>query len=317
MHIDHEGIKQFAAARVDLPAERAKTYRDQVRALRERLASKISEDPEIGLIKMLHSGSVAKGTALRTVNDLDVAVYVTAAKAPNSTPDLLGWLRERLVQANSNMNSEQFVLQEHCVTVSFKGSGLDVDVVPVLYEGEDDDMGYLIRKGSGERVRTSIPLHLDFIRRRKQLHGPGFAQVIPLTKWWKRVELEADASFRLKSFMQEMLWARLVDSGVSLDDYTVSLEDYFKSLVRSGLDEQIWFPDYGTSEPDGLKSPIRMLDPVNADNNVAARYTLADKERVLEAAHRCLDALAEARFATTKARAVKCWQTVLGPAFSG
>ena len=47
--------------------------------------------------------------------------------------------------------------QHHCVRVRFRGSGLDVDVVPVLYEGDVNDYGYLVRKYSGERVLTSIP----------------------------------------------------------------------------------------------------------------------------------------------------------------
>lgn len=44
-----------------------------------RLEKKIEEDPDYALVKMLHAGSVAKGTALKTVNDLDVAVLASWA----------------------------------------------------------------------------------------------------------------------------------------------------------------------------------------------------------------------------------------------
>ena len=99
------------------------------------------------------------------MHDLDTAVYVKAAEAPTgSDSQLVPWLAERLYEANTNMNRDQFVENPHCVTVSFKGTGLDVDVVPVLYEGGQDDRGYLVRKQTGDRLLTSITLHLRFIR---------------------------------------------------------------------------------------------------------------------------------------------------------
>ena len=203
--ITNKEVKAFAAERVNLPKEFADKYRAQVNALRDRLQKKIDADPSFDLVKMLHSGSVAKGTALRTVNDLDVAVYVKAGSAPTQDAQLLPWLTARLREANPTMDPSQFVPQDHCVKVSFSGSGLDVDVVPVLYEGAANDCGYLVRKITGERVLTSIPLHLQFIRVRKAAYGDDFKQLIRLVKWWKRVEEQGDSAFRFKSFMIELL----------------------------------------------------------------------------------------------------------------
>lgn len=134
MEISHATVARFAAARVNLPRDRAQQYHDQVNALRDRLMKKISDDPDFAPVKMLHAGSVAKGVALRTVNDLDVAVYVRRADAP-SEDGMVPWLADRLYEANPNMGRDQFVENQHTVTISFRGSGLDVDVVPVLYDG--------------------------------------------------------------------------------------------------------------------------------------------------------------------------------------
>src|SRR5439155_17861711 len=117
--IGHSGVKRFASERVNLPKENADEYRAQVQRLRDRLTAKIDADPSFDLVKMLHSGSVAKGTALKTVNDLDVAVYVKAGSAPKDDYELQPWLAERLREANPNMNAEQFVPQDHCVRVHF------------------------------------------------------------------------------------------------------------------------------------------------------------------------------------------------------
>jgi tRNA nucleotidyltransferase (CCA-adding enzyme) len=161
--IEHKHIALFAADRVNLPSAKAKEHRDQVNRLRQRLEAKIDADPEYGLVKLLHAGSVAKGTALKTVDDLDTAVYIRAAQAPNDDGGLVVWLADRLFEAApGNMERDQFEEQDHCVTVNYRGTGLKVDVVPVLYEGEPDDLGYLVNRTTGDRLLTSIRLHLRF-----------------------------------------------------------------------------------------------------------------------------------------------------------
>jgi tRNA nucleotidyltransferase (CCA-adding enzyme) len=319
-NIGHGEIKAFAEDRVNLPAEPAAKYRAQVKALRERLEKKIDDHPDYGLVKMLHAGSVAKGTALQNVNDLDAAVYVKKAYAPTgSDASLVTWLADRLFEANTNMSRDQFVENSHCVTVNFKGTGLSVDVVPVLYEGGAEDRGYLVRKNTGDRVLTSITLHLRFIRDRKANYGSNFAELIRLTKWWKRTVATRDEDFRFKSFMIELLWARLADDGLSLADYPTALERFFAYLVKTDLEEQVSFTDfYKPSEiPARSSAAIEVLDPVNVTNNVAVHYDATDRARIGTAAHKALDAINEARFAPTKGRAVECWQTILGPTFKG
>src|SRR5262249_3708086 len=149
----------------------------------------IAAHPGFELVKMLHSGSVAKGTALRTINDMDVAVYVEAGKAPEDEKKLIDWVGDRLRQAYGDaLKPDQFSPQHHCVTVSFRGTGLDVDVVPVLYEGGADDRGYLITKDTGDRVLTSIPLHLKFTRARKTTHKHHYRQMVRLVKWWAAIQ---------------------------------------------------------------------------------------------------------------------------------
>lgn len=318
-HIGHTEVAMFATARVNLPKEIAAKHRAQVKGLRDRLEGKIADDPSFDLVKMLHAGSVAKGTALRTVNDLDVAVYVKAGSAPQPDAELQPWLAERLQEANPNMAADQFAPQDHCVKVSYKGSGLDADVVPLLYEGDPKDCGYLVRKNTGQRVMTSIPRHLEFIRVRKTKFGDDFKQLIRLVKWWRNVEAKNGADFRFKSFMIELLWARLADSGLVLSDYPEALEEFFTDIVKSELSERVAFTDYypPSKLPGHTGNAIEVFDPVNPDNNVAVNYTSAGRDRIVKAARRALDALGEARYATTKDDEIECWRAVLGPAFQG
>lgn len=316
--IKHKEITSFADDKVNLHRDDVKEHREQVGRLRDRLAEHIAENPGFSLVKMLGSGSLAKGTALSTLNDIDVAVYMTQDDAPSDEGDMLAWLAERLREAYGKLlRPEQIQIGTHCVIISFRGSGLDVDVVPVYYEGDEDDLGYLIAQDTGNRVLTSIPLHLAFIRKRKDAQPRHFAQLVRLLKWWVRHQKSQNPDFRFKSFMVELICAHLADEGLDMSDYPLALERFFAFLVTSGLSERISFDDYYSASdlPAATDCPIEIFDPVNPENNVASRYTEADRLCVVEAAHDALDALHEAHYAE-KGRAISCWKDVLGPSFT-
>jgi hypothetical protein len=168
-------------------------------------------------------------------------------------------------------------------------------------------------------VLTSIPLHLAFIRKRKARQKDDFAQVIRLVKWWVRLQKTKDEDFRLKSFITEMIISHLADSGVSMADYTIALEKIFTYIVKSKLKSRISFTDYypASKLPGPTGKPIEIFDPVNETNNVAALYDESHRQKIVAAAQDALEAISEARFATTRGRAIECWQDVLGPSFRG
>src|SRR5262249_11296957 len=143
-------------------------------------------------------------------------------------------------------------------------SGLAVDVVPVRYKGDPDGRGYLFAFDGGKPVLTSIPLHLEFIRKRKAQQKTHFAQVIRLVKWWVRLQKSKDDAFRLKSFMTEMIISHLADTGVSMADYTIAMEKVFSYIVKSRLKSRISFTDYypASSLPGPTGKSMEIFDPV-------------------------------------------------------
>lgn len=314
-YVTHGGLVAFAGHKVNLKSEDVQRFREQVGDLRDRLKRYIDKHPDFNLVKMLHSGSVAKGTALSKVNDMDVAIYVKKSSAPGNETELLSWLADRLRDAYGDWKSrDDFVLQTHCVTVKFHGTGLDVDVVPVLYEGAADDKGYLITKDTGQRVLTSIPMHLAFTRKHKESFDPDYRQVIRFVKWWKR---EQPGDFRFKSFMIELLVAHLYDKGaLRCGNYVEALTAFFGYVAGTGLKEKIIFTDYyPASQAKDTGQPIQIFDPVNPENNVASQYTEQQRRAIVEAAGDALDSINYARRATTKGEAESAWKEVLGPSF--
>ncbi len=314
--VTHEDLADFAESRVNMRMADVEEERGQVNRLKDTLTDHIKRHPDIALVKIRNAGSLAKGTALRTINDVDVAVYLRAASAPKSTPDLLTVLETLLRQANPNLRPDQFKTKLNCVTLSFVGTGLDIDVVPILYDDGPGDAGYLIAKDTGERVLTNVTQHIEFVRTRKAKYPRHYRQIIRFMKWWSRQQKLNDQDFRCKSFMLELIVAHLFDRGLDGSDYTHALSDVFAYIVKSGLRETIAFTDYcKLSEIPKEASPIRIYDPVNHQNNIVWRYTEADRTRLVEAASDALDAITYARFATTKGAAVQQWRTVFGPSF--
>jgi tRNA nucleotidyltransferase (CCA-adding enzyme) len=316
--IDHSTIADFAADCVNLKRADADDYREQVRLLRDKLDRYAADHPEHGLIKTLLSGSLAKGTALKTLNDIDIAFYVKADKVPSKERDLLEWLAQRIREAYPQMKADQIKVNNHSVCVSYAVSGLNVDIVPVQYCGDLDDRGYLFPFDGGDPVLTSIPLHLKFIRIRKAKQPNDFAQIIRLMKWWVRQQKLQDDTFKLKSFMTELIVAHLADTGLDMADYPTALEEVFTYLVKTQLKKRISFTDYyAAALPAATGQSIEIFDPVNANNNVAKIYDDSHRKKIVSAAQAALEAIAEARFATTRGRAIACWQDVLGSSFRG
>ncbi len=322
--VTHDDIVAFAKAKVNLPKAMVDDRRGRLDYLKGRLEYWIGEHSDYNLRKIRGSGSVTKGTALKSSSDADMVAYVeSTAVGGVSVPEaeLLNWLRHRLVEVYGNTKKpEDFVISHHAVGITYS-SGLKVDVAPVIYEGDTDDRGYLITR-QGERVLTSVKLHLEFIRARKTAHGKNYAQLIRLLKAWVREQKRNNDDFRCKSFLVELVVAHLADRGwkgrpLDLDDLTVALEQVFAFIAATRLRDRISFTDYYQAGdlPAANGTAMEVFDPVNPANNVVKDYSIAHREMLANAAAAALDAISDAAYADTKGRAVSAWKRVFGPGF--
>jgi tRNA nucleotidyltransferase (CCA-adding enzyme) len=318
LHIDHADIARFAAERVNLPKDKADEFRAQARRLRERLETYIADHPDFTLKKMMLAGSLAKGTALRSLNDIDVACYISGADVPKDVAALLEYLAERLRKAFPNFSPDQVKPQTYSVTVSFRGTGLDVDVVPILYSGDPDWYGNVVSQEDGSFLKTNIPFHLEFIRKRKTVQPLHFAQVARLLKFWTRKVKSEQEGFRFKSFMVELVLAHVADAGADLSDYPEALQHFFTYVAKSNFRERVVFADYYKPSTVGtITEPVQIIDPVNAANNVSRLYTAQQADAVVEAALDAGDAVDAALAAPTKGETVRYWQRIFGSLFQG
>jgi hypothetical protein len=310
----NKDLKNFAEDKIYVDPDKVKEYREQVKRLRNNLEKYIKDNPDFGLVKMLHSGSIRKGTAINKLNDMDVAVYVKSNEVENYyESQVLNYVRNGLVEIYKkyNMTEDQFSIGHHCVKVSFKGSGLDVDVVPVIPNGEPNDLGHLIARDTGEKVLTSIPLHLEFIRKRKNEY-PNFAPMVRMTKWWRNQH-----DFKFKSFLIELIWAHIADTEGISDDILTALKQFYRYIVNTELNEAIIFTDYYSSDQVSVGvNTVNIFDPVNPENNVGDSLDFFRKEEIIEKADDALGFLSHAEQASTKTQAVSSLKQIFGSLFT-
>jgi tRNA nucleotidyltransferase (CCA-adding enzyme) len=330
MHVAHAVLVRHAENKVNIPRDEAAKRRAQVSYLRDRLEAHITAHPGYDLVKLRASGSTAKHTAIRRRrgegSDADVAAYVRANSIGGVNANearLLDWLRDRCMEVyGATKIAEDFVISEHAVGITLRGSGLKIDVAPVLYEGEPDDRGYLVTR-QGDRVLTSVTQHLAFIQTRRRAAGPNYREFIRLLKAWIREAKRNDGQLRCKSFLIELLVAHLWDNGwngeeLAVTDYPRAFEQVLSYIANTELRRQIIFTDF---HPESAVTPtsdsIQVWDPVNPANNVARTYTDSDRQRLVKAAATALEDIAWAAHAPTKGDANDAWRTLLGPGFEG
>src|ERR1700723_3767987 len=263
--ITQADLAAFADERVNLKSEKVERFRNQVNNLRDQLERYIEEHPEFLFKKLQMSGSLAKGTALSTINDVDVALYVKGEGAPDELAKLLPWLVEKLRETFPSIPYDRIYVDGPCVCISFKGTGIDVEISPIMYDGDPEWRGYLWDRKTGQKKLTSIPLHLEFIRKRKEKQPKHFAQVIRLLKWWMRQREDDTQDFAFRSFLIELIMAKLADDGVQFGDYLSGLESFFTYVQNTGLKKRISFADnYPSTElPKDRLNVVEIFDPVS------------------------------------------------------
>jgi hypothetical protein len=193
-----------------------------------------------------------------------------------------------------------------------------VEIAPVLSTGDADGRGYLFDRVTNKKIMTSIPLHLEFIRKRKEKQPTHFAQVIRLAKWWVDQRKMDTQGFDFRSFLVELILAKLADDGVVFDDYHSGLEHFFLYIQKTGLKDRIFFTDnYPASKlPVKTGAPVEIFDPVSWENNVAYDLTESQRQNLVRLADEALDALSYARSSQTKTDALEFWRELMGVNFS-
>lgn len=310
MPLSNTELRYFDANIVRLPGDKRREYHAQVDRLIAELSKTLPGKATITITAVVKAGSFAKHTILRKTNDdpvdVDVVFYVKALKPDQETlAALTDDIYALLTDIYPTKSVEDFELQRKAAKITFVGSGLSVDIVPVIQDPKRPDYGWQYDTKDGTRIQTCAPCQIKFVSDRKK-KDPDFRTLVRLAKKWRNYADDVP----LKSFHVELIMAHLL----AKDGTGATLErrfcDFLRYLAQSELKEIISFPE--NTLPHGVfDDPVVILDPVCSDNNVASRITECERQAIVSAAEKAWET---AHFASMEDDH-EVWKEIFGPRF--
>jgi tRNA nucleotidyltransferase (CCA-adding enzyme) len=308
--LNNTQIRYYDSTVLRLPEDKRKEYHAQVDSLISALTKRVHEQSEIKITKVVKAGSFAKYTILRKTSedpvDVDVVFYISGRSVDKeSLASLTELIYDAMIKLYPNKSVENFEIQRKAATVTFIGSGLSVDIVPVIEDPARAGYGWQFDIHDGTKVQTCAPCQIKFVRDRKDI-DPDFRTLVRLAKKWRnRVELKP-----LKSFAIELIMAHVLAKNGKDGSIEKRFRDFLLYIAQSGLKEVITFPENGLVFPS-FTDPVVILDPVCNINNVASRISEDERKEIVAAA---LAAWETANFASMEDD-IEIWKELFGPRF--
>lgn len=309
MPLSNAQLRYYDSNVLRLPKDKRTEYHSQVDYLVAELSTRLRDKSKIKITKVVKAGSFAKHTILRKTNedpvDVDVVFYISGKNVDKETrTSLMDTIYDLLVEVYPSKHVSHFEIQRKAATVEFVGSGLSVDIVPVIEIASRSNYGWQYGT-DGSKTLTCAPCQIDFVKTRKN-GDVDFRTLVRMTKRWRRhMELDALSGFTVELLVAHVL--QLQGTGFTIEQRFQRILAY---IVRSGLKDVISFPE--NTKPLGeFAHPVVILDPVNSNNNVAARITVAERKEIIDAATKSyeLSHLASVDDDTDM------WKQVFGPRF--
>lgn len=310
MPLSNTQLRYYDYGLLRLPKEKRTEYNAQVDRLIDNLRSTVRDKTEIKITKVVKAGSFAKHTILRKTSedpvDVDVVFYISGEDASVETIDTLtAKITELLFDQYPSKRVEDFTIQSKAATVAFVGSGLSVDIVPVIEDASRPGYGWQYDIRDGSKTQTCAPCQIKFVRDRKDVDS-DFRTLVRLTKKWRnRAEIKP-----LKSFAIELIMAHLQDTRGKSTSIEQQFRDFLLYVAQTGLKDVISFPE-NTGPIPTFSDPVVIIDPVCSFNNVASRITEAERKEIVAGAR---DAWETANFASAE-NDHAVWKELFGPQF--
>lgn len=302
-------LRYYDSEVLRLPRETRKTYHEQVDRLIAALSKSVGSRTSIKITKVVKAGSFAKFTILRKSTDdpvdVDVVFYLSGEDKDAATfESLSNEIFKLLVDLYPQKSVEDFEIQKRAATVNFKGTGLSVDIVPVIVIPEEPGFGWQFAS-DGTKTKTCAPCQIGFVKARKDADS-DFRTLVRLGKKWKNyAEIKP-----LKSFHVELIFAHLQDTKGKPTSIQQRFLDFLLFIAQTELRTAISFPENGGTVGK-FSDPVVIIDPVNGSNNTAARISEGERASIVAVATEAWEA---AHFASSESD-LAVWKELFGPKF--
>lgn len=312
MRFTDKELGNYITNKLALPGDERNEYRQQVNRLLDKLEAVLAKDGSYRIQKFRRAGSLEKGTSNRPRAgkpvDGDVGVYFTVADTSAFDIGKLQRLVKKLLVAAYPQKSDEDFDDSSARTfgVVFKGTGLEVDLVPIVSLDEDGNYGLQYSR-AGDCVKTSVKVHIDHYRdhsRRDAFLAPTLRMA---KRWCYWKELDGIQSFHL-----ELMLSYLVDRDGPPTGLEESIRRLFLFIMRD-LDRGVAFDD---AEASNFVEPVIIVDPANSDNNVAARIERGERDALVAAAREAYETITWAQGLPGKGETIAAWKELVGDNFS-
>ena len=315
MELTDTQLNYFVNNRLKLQKGKRAEYLVQVDHLIDRFAAAANGDKVINIKKFMKTGSLRKGTVLRPRGDFGVDADVAVLLNANGTSqydlaNLHDRIRKLLVKIYPTKKPENFTVQPRTLGIEFLESGLEMDLVPLVVIDGPGDYGWQPSSQGDAPVKTSVTKQLEFIRARKDGYA-NFTALVRLLKFWRNFH-DLDDSFR--SFTIELIVSHLQDVEGAPASLEAGLLRFFLYVADSQLKTPICFKECGTPK-SFPKDQVVILDPCNADNNVARKITEQDCKGIVEKCLNAWETLTYARNYDGKTQTLELWKEIFGRSF--
>ena len=310
MALSNKELRYFDSNVLRLSAEKRKEYHAQVDRLVAELSSRLKGHDEIKITHVIKSGSFAKYTILRKTStdplDVDVVFYISGKEISEETlQGLNDTIHALLLDIYPSKKVEDFEIQRKATTVTFIGSGISVDIVPVIADESRDGYGWQFDLNHGEVIESCAPCQIKFVRDRKNMDS-DYRTLVRLAKKWRNY-YEVDP---IKSFHIELILAFILDQEGSGGSVEERFRRFLLYIAESELQQVLSFPE--NPLPLGtFKDPVVILDPICSTNNTAARITEDERVEIVKAADESWEI---AHFASVENDHTE-WKSLFGPRF--
>ncbi len=255
-----QAFEQFLQA-LELTDSEGKEASRQHSYLREQLQGRLD------VVDNFLSGSYARKTAVRPLNDIDVFLVLapTSTLDLNSAPDgVLKAIRDVLAAIYP---SKTPTIQARSVNIEFSGTGIAYDVVPAFSDPDSGEVYWIPDREQPKWIRTNPRIHRELSVQANEAAGKMLKPLLKAVKHANHVNGKTARSFHL----EVLTWSILTSKP---NNYIEGLE----TLVF-GLREQILAP---CPDPAGLGADIRP----NAERLQKARAWLDDMAKSVTEARR-------------------------------
>lgn len=306
-------------SRIKLKRDSMGKYRDQVANLKKELGDKIKNDESTGVkvSRFIIAGSWKKHTILRATGDnpidMDLVLFITG---DDSLREDVSKLHDFVVKYLEQIYPTKDILRDvdaegrtKAITIKFAGTGLHVDIVPVVPLSKPEGFVWQPERGGGGRYHTSVDGQLEAsngYRSRNAL----YTSIVRSLKWWRNYK-ELDL---LTSFVIELIVAYLDEH----EGVCTTIEDGIIRFFRFLSDPD--FPVISFSEAINdvpqFTTPVFVADPTNNENNAASKMSNDGWAEVVREATDAYESLHIARSKAASGATVDEWKHVFGPSFN-